>query len=327
MPEILIEPRLRTIGGRWKNQRPTNVSITKRHRAIIRITAVAIISGAGLLFVAIHHGRVTTNSPNSTIGTTTNVYPTGTEDERDPSGLAPPRADALAGFTQKYVTHFPGSALPVGWDAFSGVPSGVSDGQFGSAHSVVSGGLLRLTTSRDLSDHDRWVTGGVCQCGFPQTYGAYFVRSRLTGPGPNEVELLWPAANVWPPEIDFNESGRGVTDSVATVHFGTADNIDQRKLTVDLGRWHTWGVVWTRNSITYTVDGHAWGAVTLPDEIPDQPMTLHLQQVASCTIGLQYACPHAPVSMEIDWVAEYAQISGRPSATGGARPHTRRTHR
>ncbi len=280
-----------------------------------------------MLFVVIYHGRVTMNSPSSTTETTTNVYPTGTKDERDPSGLAPPRADALAGFTQNYVTNFPGIALPAGWDAFSGVPSGVPDGQFESSHAVVSGGLLRLTTSRDSSYHDRWVTGGVCQCETAQTYGAYFVRSRLTGPGPNEVQLLWPAANVWPPEIDFNESGGGITGSTATVHFGTTDNIDQRKLTIDMRRWHTWGVVWARSSITYTVDGHAWGTVTFPWEIPDQPMTLHLQEQASCTIGFRYACPRAPAAMEIDWVTEYTQNPVRPSAAGGARPDTRRTHR
>jgi len=258
---------------------------------------------------------------------TSKTFPTGTEDKHDPSGMGPPKADALAGYTQNYVTHFPGNALPAGWDAFSGIPSGVPDGQFGSAHSVVSGGLLRLDTWRDPSYHDRWVTGGVCQCGFAQTYGAYFVRSRLTGPGPNEVQLLWPAANVWPPEIDFNESGGGVTGSVATVHFGAADNIDQRKLTIDMDQWHTWGVVWSRNSIMYTVDGHAWGTITFPWEIPDQPMALHLQQQSSCALGLQYACPHTPASMEIDWVAEYAQNPGRHSSTSEARPHVRRNHR
>ena len=281
-----------------------------------------------MLFVVLYHGRATSTPPTfTTTVPTSNTYPTGIADEHDPSGMAPPKADALAGYTRKYVTHFPGSALPVGWDSFSGLASGVPDGQFGSAHSVVGGGILRLETWRDPSYEDRWVSGGVCQCGFAQTYGAYFVRSRLTGSGSNEVQLLWPAAKVWPPEIDFNESGGGVTGSVATVHFGAADNIDQRTLTIDMAKWHTWGVVWSSRSITYTVDGHAWGTITFPWEIPNQPMTLHLQQEASCAIGYRYACPHASVSMEIDWVAEYAQNPSRSSATGGARQHTRGTHR
>ncbi len=280
-----------------------------RHQAIVRIAALAAISVGGLLFVVIHGGGVTSTPsvPTATLSTN-NTYPTGIEDGHDPSGMAAPRADALHGYTQTYVTDFQGRALPAGWEAFSGVASGIPDGQFGNAHSVVSGGLLRLETWRDPSYHGAWVTGGVCQCKVAHTYAAYFVRSRLTGPGPNEVQLLWPVADVWPPEIDFNESGGAATGSVATLHFGAADNVDQRKLSINMDQWHTWGIVWSAGSITYTVDGHAWGSVTFPWEIPDQPMTLHLQQEASCSIGFQYACPRSPASMEVDWVAEYAPI-------------------
>jgi hypothetical protein len=36
-------------------------------------------------------------------------------------------------------------------------------------------------------------------------------------------------------------------------------------------------------------------------------MTLHVQQQSSCARGLSYWCEKKPVSMEIDWVAQYAQ--------------------
>jgi hypothetical protein len=46
-----------------------------------------------------------------------------------------------------------------------------------------------------------------------------------------------------------------------------------------------------------------WGTVAVPSEIPNQAMTLDLQQQTWCTLGT--ACPTSPQSMDIDWVAEY----------------------
>jgi hypothetical protein len=230
-------------------------------------------------------------------------YPTGTPDGSEASGLAPPAADALAGYTQSYVTNFPGSSLPNGWEAYSGAPGSDPGAQFGSAHAVVDGNMLQLNAWMDPAYNDEWVTGGVCQCGNGQTYGAYFVRSRVTGAGPTGIELLWPVANVWPPEVDFNETDGTTGGTSATVHFGSSNSIDQRTLAIDMTQWHTWGVIWTPTSITYTVDGQAWGAVTVPSEIPDQAMTLALQQQTWCGSG--WACPSASQSMDVNWVAEY----------------------
>jgi beta-glucanase (GH16 family) len=129
------------------------------------------------------------------------------------------------------------------------------------------------------------------------------VRSRVTGAGPTQVELLWPVANVWPPEIDFNETGGTTSSTSATVHFTNATDQDQRSQNIDLTQWHTWGVIWTPTSITYTVDGSVWGSVTTASEIPNQAMTLDLSQQTWCGSG--WACPTVPQSMQIDWVAEY----------------------
>ena len=104
----------------------------------------------------------------------------------------------------------------------------------------MSGGLLQLNAWKDPQYQDKWVTGGLCQCKLAKTYGAYFVRSRVTGPGPNEVELLWPASNAWPPEIDFNETGELASTS-STVHFSTINLFDQRNIYIDMSQWHTWG--------------------------------------------------------------------------------------
>jgi len=218
--------------------------------------------------------------------------------------MAPPSANALTGFTQSYVNDFSGSSLPAGWDVYTGSPGSDPGAQWGSAHVVVSNGLLSLNAWQDPGYNNSWVTGGLCQCGLARTYGAYFVRSRLTGTGPTGVMLLWPTAPVWPPEIDFNETNGQTSGTSATVHFGSTNKQDQRKLSIDMTQWHTWGVIWTPASITYTVDGKVWGTVTNTSEIPNQPMTLDLQQQTWCGSG--WACPSSPQSMSVDWVAEYS---------------------
>jgi hypothetical protein len=230
-------------------------------------------------------------------------YPVGVSDSAEPSGMAPPGPSALQGYNLSYQNDFLGTTLPPRWDVFTGVPGGDPGGRFAASHVVVDDGVLQLNTWQDPAYGNRWITGGLCQCGVSKTYGAYFVRSRLTGPGPNEVELLWPAANTWPPELDFNETGGSDTSTSATVHYGLTDEIDQRKVNIDMTQWHTWGVIWTPTAITLTVDGQVWGVINLAWEIPNKPMNLDFEQRALCSENRQ--CPTEPVSMQIDWVAEY----------------------
>jgi hypothetical protein len=202
-----------------------------------------------------------------------------------------------------YSENFSASSIPRGWFAFGGVPSGDPGAKFGVKHVTVRNGELILSTYRDKTFHNRWVTGGLCQCGRSSLYGAYFVRSRVTGAGPNEVELLWPANNQWPPEIDFLESS-SIRGTTSTVHWGAANYILQTHETgVNLEAWHTWGVVWTPTQIIYVLDGRAWGVVNNSESVPRRAMTLDLEQRTECTIHRQ--CPKRPVEMQVDWVAEY----------------------
>ena len=253
----------------------------------------------------------TTDSPTTTTTdpapapTPSLNYPIGTADSSEASGYAPPGASALTGFTQKYVTDFNGSTLPSEWDAYQGQPGGDPGGQFDTGHVVVGGGMLQINTYQDPAFNNDWVTGGLCLCGLAsQTYGAYFVRSRVTGGGATAVELLWPNGNVWPPEIDFNESYGSTSGTSATVHFNSSNSTIGRSVNVNLTQWHTWGVIWTPNSITYTVDGNVWGKVSTASAIPNIPMHISLQSQTFCASG--WACPTAPSSLQVDWVAQYA---------------------
>ena len=230
-------------------------------------------------------------------------YPVGTPSARAPSRLAPPSASAIPGYQLTYVADFASSGIPKGWDLFKGEPGGDPGAQLSPNHVGVYDGKLVLATYRDKAYGNRWVAGGLCQCGLPNLYGAYFVRSRVTGPGPNEVQLLWPANNQWPPEIDFNESS-SISHTTATVHWGVGNYILQTHLKgVDLTKWNTWGVVWTPKKIVYVLNGRAWGAITTPGAVPHMKMTLNLEQRTECTIHRQ--CPRRPVQMLVAWIAEF----------------------
>ncbi|HEY5437967.1 MAG TPA: glycoside hydrolase family 16 protein [Acidimicrobiales bacterium] len=225
-------------------------------------------------------------------------------DNSEPSGMAPPTANAMTGYSLAYSNDFTGSTLSSGWDAYSGKPSGDAGAQWGTAHVVEGGGIMSLNAWQDPAYNNEWVTGGVSQS-TTRTYGAYYVRSRVTAAGPTNVELLFPATG-WPPEIDFNEtSGVSTATSATTIWAasGSSKSQVQFNVKIDMTQWHTWGVVWTPTSVTYTVDGQVWGTVNNASEVPQQPMRLDLQQQTWCSSN--FACPTAPASMQVDWVAEY----------------------
>ncbi len=271
----------------------------------------------------------TNGSPVTSQGTSsgmtplaTSTYPVGNPDGSEPSGEAPPASTALAGYQLSYINDFTGSTLPAGWSTFSGVPGGDQGSLWAPSHVTDSGGMLQLNAYQDPAFNNAWVTGGISQSGVAHTYGAYFVRSKLTGAGPSQVEMLWPTVG-WPPEIDFNETTySGITGTVATDHYDANNDQINLPLTIDMTQWHTWGVIWSPSSIIFTVDGNEWGSVTVPSEIPDQPMTLDITQQTWCTWG--FDCPSAPQSTQVDWVAEYTTQSSSPvtTTTVASRPVT-----
>jgi len=241
------------------------------------------------------------------------TYPVDIPDLSSPSGSSAPSKSAIPGYRLSNVTTFSGTSLPSGWQAFSGVPGSDPGAQWSVNHAEVAGGLLQLNMFQDPVYAKSWVGGGVCQCGNPMLYGAFFVRSRLTGPGPTQVELLWPLSG-WPPEIDFNETYGATNFSMATDHY-LANNLQiQRTVNVDMTQWHTWGVVWTPTSLDYVLDGKVWGKVMGSAEIPSVPMSLHIQQQSWCQSG--WACPTSPQSTLVDWVAEYSPLAHQTMAIG-----------
>lgn len=225
---------------------------------------------------------------------------------KEPSKVLPLGPNAIHGYTRTYCNDFPGTALPSGWDTFSGAPKGDPDSYFARWHVRIRGGILRLNTYRDPLMKYKWVTGGVCQCGLARAYGAYFVRARITAAGASAIALLWPKDNQWPPELDFLETWQQPSSSTSTDHFPVpgepGDHKTQKRLKMNLLAWRTWGVIWTPDSIRFTVGNFTYWTVTNRLEIPHLRMTLDIQMQSWCGIFVG-GCPVHASSMLVDWVA------------------------
>ena len=265
-----------------------------RARAASRLVATLALLGLSPL--------VLINSASATIHPQVDGCASHSFASVEPSSQAPPTANWIPGYSRSYCTDFGGTNLPGGWERFDGVPMGDPGSMFDPSHVVVANGYLSLETQRSPSNNGGWATGGVCQCGLGRTYGTFLVRSRITGPGDDEDQMLWPVAHVWPPEVDFNETGFHLTKTAWYVHFRPTNKQIARTLNIDLEKWHTWGVRWTSRLMVFTVDGHVWGVVRSPSAIPHEKMTLDMSQQTYCAIE----CPTRPVSMQVDWVAEYS---------------------
>ena len=291
-------------------------SVIQRRRLTPPLAALAVVAS----FVVPCAGLTVAATTLQAGADTTTPYPLGTPNSSEPSGMAPPSASALSGYSPTYVQDFSGSTLPGEWTPFNGSPSGDPGGEWLPSQVTVGGGILQLTTQQSGST---WLSGGVSLGTLPQLYGAYFVRSRMTGPGPTQVELLWPTSG-WPPEVDFDETYGDTALSQATDHYDSNNDTIHLNLTsigstpLDMTQWHTWGVVWTPTSLIYTVDGQEWGSVTTAnaaDAIPNVPMTLNIQQQTWCSAG--WACPTAGTvsSTQVDWVEIYAPGTSTTTTT------------
>lgn len=235
-----------------------------------------------------------------------------------PSGVRMPTGDPR-GWHEVFSDDFTGSNLGRRWTAYRGTPGGDPGGFFDPTHVTVSGGQLVISAFRDPSD-DAWdagastyVSGGISSSpSFAQTYGKYLVRFRMDGgQGVAPTILLWPRSNAWPPEIDFAEdNGSGRQINYATLHYGRANTQVQKSVGVNLTRWHTLGVQWTRGKLVYTLDGRDWATVTNPN-VPSIPMVLDIQtQGWACGTSTWERCPDAGtpahVNLEVDWVVVYS---------------------
>jgi len=224
-----------------------------------------------------------------------------------PSGLAIPRGDTPT-WHQIFRDNFTGTTLRKPWTKYNGRPGGASTSQWKASHAVVGGGMLKLETYKE---NGQWVSGGVGTWnGLSMKYGRIDVRMRAPyAKGVSYVALLWPANGGWPPEIDFAEDGGGNRRSTAaTLHYGSSNQQIQRKKAANFAQWHTIGVRWSPNVLTYTLDGKVWATVK-HSGVPSTKMVLAIQTQTYACSDPWSECPGSTTparsSVDIDWVVAY----------------------
>lgn len=203
------------------------------------------------------------------------------------------------------------------WAVYDG-PGNGRTGPRSSANTFVDDGTLVLRTA---PVDGQWRGAGVSSApgGWTQTYGKYLVRLRFEeGYGVRAVALLWPTSP-WPPEVDFFEVPATVEDrssGILTNHYSDASGrrkMERLRVRADFTQWHTVGVEWTPESLTYTLDGEVVGQVTR--NVPDEPMWLGVQTAQGLIEeGIVPDESRTPsVDLFVDWVEVHRYTGPVPS--------------
>jgi len=156
---------------------------------------------------------------------------------------------------------------------------------------------------------------------FSQTYG-YFEMSAKMSNAAGAINAFWllPADGSWPPEIDAVEIlGNNPSTLVTTSHSNIVGANPQWANIPDASQaFHTYGVDWEADKITWYFDGKAVKEQATPADL-NKPMYM----VLSTQTGTASSWAGAPVagetgSMQVDWVRVH---SSNPNAAGVA-PNT-----
>ncbi len=149
---------------------------------------------------------------------------------------------------------------------------------------------------------------------FARTYG-YFEMSAQMPAGAGTAPAFWllTASHQWPPELDVvEEIGRQPTDIVGTAHTGSSNNAYPFYLTTPdvTAGFHTYGVDWQADKITWYFDGKPYGSVATPSDM-HSPMYM----VVNLAVG--GAWPGSPpdpsqlnAAYKIDYVRVWDQFPG-----------------
>jgi beta-glucanase (GH16 family) len=167
---------------------------------------------------------------------------------------------------------------------------------------TVRNGKLVITATRSGGNY---YSGRIdTQYGCHFTYGR--VEARIKTPA---GQGLWPAFWLVDPhdryEIDVMEAlGERPTYAYGSVHTPLSDSthaVHERAGLAD--HWHTYGVIWNRRTITFTLDGRAYATV---------PSTVHTALYLTLNLAVGGAWPgdpnastRFPAVMDVDWVRVY----------------------
>jgi len=182
---------------------------------------------------------------------------------------------------------------------------------------TVSGGLLHLVArEQETKPRFRYTSGLISTGGrlkpplFAFKYGYMEMRAKLP-PGKGMWPAFWalPTDGTWPPEIDVVE-GQGETPSTdyLSVHWRDErreDNEDETKYdtSTDLSTgFHSYGVDWESNIITWYFDRHPVKTFSKAALIPHKPMYVIVNLAVGGWISFPDRNTLFPAEMLVDYV-------------------------
>ena len=152
---------------------------------------------------------------------------------------------------------------------------------------------------------------------FSQEYGYYEVRAQLpAGAGAWPAFWLLPSKGGWPPELDVMEGYGGATVT-QTAHTTSANTEEMTTDPLTSGGYHTYGMLWDAQHITWYMDGVETAQIATPADM-HQPMYMLLDLAVDSAV----ASPAFTAQLNIDYVHAYSltpdqATTGDSAATPG----------
>ncbi|WP_052763972.1 family 16 glycosylhydrolase [Microvirga massiliensis] len=180
-------------------------------------------------------------------------------------------------------------------------------------------GILTITANPSpdtgLTDGLPYVSGMINTYGtFSQTYGYFEIRAQVpSGQGLWPAFWLLPQSGNWPPEIDVLELlGKDPTTYYVGAHWSGTNGAHEFETTgiqtgIDLSQdFHTYGALWTPETITFYLDGQKVGSMATPQGM-DEPMYL----LAGLAVGGSWGgdpdrTTSFPAEFKIDYIKAWA---------------------
>lgn len=176
---------------------------------------------------------------------------------------------------------------------------------------AVNGGKLSITAVRApaaIVGPGSWASGLITtKDTFAQKYGYFEMRAEFpTDKGVWPAFWMLPANGGWPPEIDVVEA-YGTSDLYSYLH--TTDKTHEAQYwsrqTTMLSGYHTYGVLWTKDTISFWYDGKQVGSFATPADM-NQPMYMLIDLAMKQPVD---GMTDAPKTMNIDYVRAYSLAS------------------
>jgi len=185
----------------------------------------------------------------------------------------------------------------------------------------VNNGIMTLSAAPASSSISSLINGYQYTSGsintsqsFSQTYGYFEMHAQLpAGQGLWPAFWLLPQNGSWPPEIDAMEMlGNEPSVYYTSVHSGTAANeinAGQPDKVVDTSAgYHTYGVDWEPDHLTYYFDGQQVYQTATPSDMNSPMYMIANLAVGGTWPGNADGTTHFPADMNIDWIRAYSSL-------------------